>query len=149
MADALTEDQIARFKDAFAVFDKDGNGDITAEELGEVMHSLGQNPTETELQDIVNELDVDHTGTIDFQEFLAFMAHKVVETDDEAELREAFRVFDQDGSGSIDAEEIRRVMKSIGENLTDEEIDDMIRQADANGDGTIDYEEFVNLLQQA
>lgn len=71
-------------------------------------------------------------------EFLTMMAHKVKETDTETELRQAFRVFDQDDSGSISADELRHVMKSIGENLTDEEFDEMLKMADTNGDGQID-----------
>jgi hypothetical protein len=55
----LSEDQIAEFKEAFALFDKDGDGTITTKELGTVMRSLGQNPTEAELQDMINEVDVD------------------------------------------------------------------------------------------
>ncbi|XP_077864778.1 uncharacterized protein LOC144350470 [Saccoglossus kowalevskii] len=55
----LSEEQIADFKDAFTLFDKNGDGCITTKELGTVMRSLGQNPTETELQDIINEVDAD------------------------------------------------------------------------------------------
>ena len=55
MADQLTEEQIAEFKEAFSLFDKDGDGTITTKELGTVMRSLGQNPTEAELQDMINE----------------------------------------------------------------------------------------------
>ena len=68
MADQLTEEQIAEFKEAFSLFDKDGDGTITTKELGTVMRSLGQNPTEAELQDMINEVDVDGSGTIDFPE---------------------------------------------------------------------------------
>ncbi len=59
MADQLTEEQIAEFKEAFSLFDKDGDGTITTKELGTVMRSLGQNPTEAELADMINEVDVD------------------------------------------------------------------------------------------
>ena len=59
MAEQLTEDQIAEFKEAFSLFDKDGDGTITTKELGTVMRSLGQNPTEAELQDMINEVDAD------------------------------------------------------------------------------------------
>ncbi|KAF4967882.1 hypothetical protein F66182_17900, partial [Fusarium sp. NRRL 66182] len=123
--------------------DKDGNGEITAEELRDVMRSLGQNPTESELQDIVNELDVDHTGTIDFDEFLTMMVHKGKATDEEAELRAAFEVFDRDGSCTISADEMRHVMKSIGDELTDAEIEEMIKEADTDGNGSIDCEFFL------
>ena len=77
MADQLTEEQIAEFKEAFSLFDKDGDGTITTKELGTVMRSLGQNPTEAELQDMINEVDADGNGTIDFPEFLSLMARKM------------------------------------------------------------------------
>ncbi|KAL3456177.1 hypothetical protein BJX64DRAFT_271181 [Aspergillus heterothallicus] len=148
MAELLSADQIAQFREVFAVFDKDGTGDITASELGEVMRSLGQNPTDTELQDIIDELDVDRTGTIDFDEFLILMSRKVKDSDPEAELREAFAVFDQDKSGTISADELRRVLRSIGDDVSDADVDEMVRMADVNGDGSIDYEEFVKLMMQ-
>ena len=55
------------------------------------MRSLGQNPTEAELQDMINEVDADGNGTIDFPEFLTMMARKMKDTDSEEEIREAFR----------------------------------------------------------
>ena len=103
MADNLTEEQIAEFKEAFSLFDKDGDGTITTKELGTVMRSLGQNPTEAELQDMINEVDADGNGTIDFPEFLSLMARKMKDTDTEEELVEAFKVFDRDGNGLISA----------------------------------------------
>ncbi|KAL4797618.1 hypothetical protein BDV19DRAFT_358393 [Aspergillus venezuelensis] len=148
MADNLTKEEIDQFREVFSVFDKDGNGDIDAQELGEVMRSLGQAPTDAELQDIIDELDVDRTGTIDFEEFLILMSRKVRDADPEAELRSAFAVFDQDGSGTISADELRRVLTSIGDNVSDADVEEMLKLADVNGDGTIDYEEFVKLMMQ-
>ncbi|KAG5211558.1 hypothetical protein JEQ12_013987 [Ovis aries] len=139
-ADQLTEEQIAEFKEAFSLFDKDGDGTITTKELGTVMRSLGQNPTEAELQDMINEVDADGNGTIDFPEFLTMMARKMKDTDSEEEIREAFRVFDKDGNGYISAAELRHVMTNLGEKLTDEEVDEMIREADIDGDGQVNYE---------
>lgn len=146
MADQLTEEQIAEFKEAFSLFDKDGDGTITTKELGTVMRSLGQNPTEAELQDMINEVDADGNGTIDFPEFLTLMARKMKDTDTEEELIEAFKVFDRDGNGFISAAELRHVMTNLGEKLTDEEVDEMIREADVDGDGQINYEEFVKMM---
>ncbi|RUS78962.1 hypothetical protein EGW08_013264, partial [Elysia chlorotica] len=146
MADQLNEEQIAEFKEAFSLFDKDGDGTITTKELGTVMRSLGQNPTEAELQDMINEVDADGNGTIDFPEFLTMMARKMKDTDTEEELREAFRVFDKDGNGFISAAELRHVMTNLGEKLTDEEVDEMIREADTDGDGQVNYEEFVKMM---
>ena len=69
MAEQLSEEQITEFKEAFSFFDKDGDGAITIEELGTVMRSLGSHPTERELQDMINEVDVDGSGAIEFPEF--------------------------------------------------------------------------------
>ncbi|CAG5127785.1 unnamed protein product, partial [Candidula unifasciata] len=79
-----------RLKEAFNLFDKDGDGFITTSELGTVMRSLNQNPTSDELQDMINEVDADGSGTIDFNEFLRMMSKKLKETDAEEELRQAF-----------------------------------------------------------
>ena len=139
-AEQLTKEQIAEFKEAFTLFDKNGDGTITTKELGTVMRSLGQNPTEAELQDMINEVDADGNGTIDFPEFLTMMARKMKDTDSEEEIREAFRVFDKDGNGFISAAELRHVITNLGEKLTDEEVDELIREADIDGDGEVNYE---------
>nr|BBB18810.1 calcium indicator protein GeNL(Ca2+)-110u [synthetic construct] len=146
MHDQLTEEQIAEFKEAFSLFDKDGDGTITTKDLGTVMRSLGQNPTEAELQDMINEVDADGNGTIYFPEFLTMMARKMKDTDSEEEIREAFRVWDKDGNGYISAADLRHVMTNLGEKLTDEEVDEMIREADIDGEGQVNYEEFVQMM---
>jgi calmodulin len=146
MTENLTEEQIAEFKEAFQIFDKDGDGSITTKELGTVMRSLGQNPSEEELSIMIEEVDEDGSGTIDFKEFLGLMARKMKETDTEEELIEAFKVFDRDGNGLISAHELRFVMTTAGEQLTDEEIEEMIREADEDNDGYINYEEFVRMM---
>jgi len=146
LADQLTELQIAEFKEAFSLFDQDGNGTIATEELGAVMRSLGQNPTEAEPQDMINEVDADGNGTIDFPEFLSLTARKMRDTDTEEELIEAFKVFDRDGNGLISEAELRHVMTNLGEKLTDEEVHEMIHEADVDGDGQINYEEFVKVM---
>lgn len=170
----LTEDQVAEFKEAFMLFDQDEDGTITMAELGVVMRSLGQRPTgeyraplpllaprsrwwqgrlslvrcarcaETELRDMVNEVDQDGNGTIEFNEFLQMMSKKMKGADGEEELREAFRVFDKNKDGLISSSELRHVMTSLGEKLSDEEVDDMIREADLDGDGMVNYEGTLN-----
>jgi len=142
----LSNDEIEEFREAFSMFDKNGDGTISSAELGTIMRSLGQNPTENELMDMINEVDIDGNGTIDFREFLNMMAKKVNKSDSEEELREAFRVFDKDGNGHISASELRTVMTTLGEKLTDEEVDEMIFEADLDGDGQVNYEEFVRMM---
>ncbi|XP_055682749.1 calmodulin-like isoform X1 [Lutzomyia longipalpis] len=142
----LSEEQVAEFKEAFMLFDKDEDGTITMAELGVVMRSLGQRPTETELRDMVNEVDQDGNGTIEFNEFLQMMSKKMKGADGEDELREAFRVFDKNNDGLISSSELRHVMTNLGEKLSEEEVDDMIKEADLDGDGMVNYNEFVMIL---
>mmetsp|Transcript_8066 Transcript_8066/g.8928 ORF Transcript_8066/g.8928 Transcript_8066/m.8928 type:complete len:150 (+) Transcript_8066:46-495(+) len=146
MVDQLSEDQVAEFKEAFSLFDRDGDGAITTTELGTVMRSLGQNPTESDLAEMIQDVDSDKSGTIDFPEFLSMMAKQMKNEDTEEEIREAFKVFDKDGNGFISAAELRHVMTNLGEKLTDEEVDEMIREADVDNDGQINYDEFVKMM---
>ncbi|KAK1697581.1 hypothetical protein QYE76_014278 [Lolium multiflorum] len=72
------------------------------------MRLLGQNPTEAELQHMINKDDVDGNSNIDFPEFLNLMAHKMKDTDSEEELKEVFRVFDKDHNGFLSAADLRQ-----------------------------------------
>merc|ERR1712226_537415 len=124
-----------------------GDGAITTKEFGTVMRSLGQNPTEAELADMINEIDTDGSGLVEFPEFLTMMARKLKDgQDSEEEVIEAFKVFDKEGNGFISAAELRHIVTNLGEKLTDEEADEMLREADIDGDGQINYEEFVKVM---
>ncbi|XP_064622651.1 uncharacterized protein LOC135484884 [Lineus longissimus] len=146
MADQLTEEQIAEFREAFFLFDKDADGMISTSELGTIMRALGMSPSQQEVGEMINEIDTDGNGTIDFAEFLTVMARQMVDPQNQEVLREAFKVFDKDQNGFISVAELRHVMTNLGEKLTVEEVEEMVREADIDGDGTIDYEEFVRMV---
>ncbi|XP_021341886.1 calmodulin-like isoform X2 [Mizuhopecten yessoensis] len=136
----LTKEQITEFKETFLLFDSDGDGTITTKELGTVMRSLGQNPTDADLHDMVALVDSDGNGSIDFDEFLHLVAKRLQEADIETGLVEAFRLFDKDGNGFLTANELQSVVATSGESLTTEEVDMLMNEADVNND------EFVKLM---
>ncbi len=140
----LTHQQIPEFKEAFSLFDYNGDGTITTKELGTVLRSVGQNPTETELQDMINEVDADGNNSIDFNEFLTILARKMKNTEYENKIKVAFKVFDKDGF--ISAAELRHLLINLGEKLIDKEVEQMIRESDIDSDGQINYEEFVKMM---
>lgn len=143
----LTEDQIRELRQAFDVFDYDHAGVISSKKMGEVMRSLGQNPTEAEIYDLVDEIDIDGNGEIDFLEFLQMMATKYPATNSDEDLIEAFKIFDSNDNGVITSNELRRIMQNLGERLTDEEIEDIMREVDTDRDGVISFEEFKNAMR--
>lgn len=142
----LAQETLEEYKEAFNLFDRNGDGNITTAELGTVMRSLGQNPTEAELADMINSIDTDGNGVISFIEFVKLMVSKSRNADSEEELREAFRVFDRNGDGYVNAAELRHVLTHIGEKLDEDEVDDLLREADIDGEGQIKYADFVKVL---
>ena len=110
------------------------------------MRSLGQNPTEAEVKQMIADVDENGDGTIDFDEFTVLMQMQMTDTDNTENLCAAFKVFDKDGSGSIDRDELHKIMTTLGEPLSDAEVDEMLREADKDRDGTINYQEFVTGL---
>ncbi|XP_053691198.1 uncharacterized protein LOC128739726 [Sabethes cyaneus] len=148
----ISKNQMKEFREAFRLFDKDNDGSITKEELGTVMRSLGQFARVEELEEMLLEIDVDGDGNVSFEEFVDIMSNMtdtVAEASadqEERELRDAFRVFDKHNRGYITASDLRAVLQCLGEDLDEEEIEDMIKEVDVDGDGRIDFYEFVHAL---
>eukprot|EP00930_Biecheleria_cincta_P067275 TRINITY_DN53765_c0_g1_i1.p2 TRINITY_DN53765_c0_g1~~TRINITY_DN53765_c0_g1_i1.p2 ORF type:complete len:168 (-),score=51.15 TRINITY_DN53765_c0_g1_i1:39-542(-) len=143
----LTEEQVEEFSEAFQLFDQDGDGHITADELGIVMKALGRKLTIAELKALIDDINEDTSGKIEFPGFLHFMTTKL-QDDSMEEMKEAFSVFDRDNSGKVSADELKHVMTNLGEMVTDEEVAEMIREADADGDGEISWDEFSRFVKR-
>ncbi|MFH4973333.1 hypothetical protein AB6A40_000042 [Gnathostoma spinigerum] len=138
-------ERLVEYKQAFHLFDKGSTNTINAKDLGNAMRALGQNPTEQELLDMVNSIDIDGCGLIEFGDFCRMMRRVEKETDGEMIL-EAFRVFDRDGNGFITADEFKYFMTNLGEQFSVKEVEEIIAEVDMDGNGQIDYEEFVKMM---
>ena len=146
MVENLTDETINQFHYLFDLFDKDSSGTITTKELGTVMRNLGQNPSEEELKQLIREVDLNGDGTIDFKEFLCLMVKKMDDSDIDQELQDAFKFFDGDKDGYITSLELRNAMNNLGDNLSPEEVEEMIKEADLDNDQKIDYDEFMKVI---
>ena len=144
----LTEEQRQEIKEAFDLFDTDGSGTIDAKELKVAMRALGFEPKNEEIRKMIADADRDGSGVIDFPEFLDMMTQKMAEIDPREEMLKAFRLFDDDETGKISFKNLKRVAKELGENMTDDEIQEMIDEADRDGDGEIGEEEFMRIMKK-
>ena len=141
----LTPEQLQEFETAFNQFDSDKDGRITINELGAMMRSIGQNPTDIELKEMIEEVDQDKDYEIDFNEFVTMMMKSIHDLDSEEKTMEAFRVFDRDGSGVIRVSELKSIMMQLGSTITEAEADDLLQLANQE-EGLIDYVEFVKSI---
>merc|ERR1711962_1339479 len=142
----FTPEQIKLFRDAFAIFDTSRTGCITSQDLTAVMRNLGQNPSEKEIADMVNEIAADGNATIEFDEFLGMMEEKMRSVIPDETLKEAFQVFDKDGNGFISLEELRHVMSCLGVVLSKTEVQKMMDEADLDKDGMLNFKEFAAMM---
>jgi len=142
----ITDEKLKEYKVAFEMFDRDKDSLVNAKELGSILKSLGHDCNEIELNSMIDDVDMDLDKHINFDEFLTIMNKRSIEIDIEEELMEAFKVFDKDGNGRLEANELRHIMLTLGERLSDEEIEEMINEADSKGLGYIDYKDFVKIM---
>ncbi|XP_007551035.1 caltractin [Poecilia latipinna] len=144
----LTEEQKQEIKEAFDLFDTDGTGTIDIKELKVAMRALGFEPKKEEIKKMVSDIVKDGSGTIDFDDFLSMMTQKMNEKDSKEEILKAFRLFDDDCTGKISFKNLKRVAKELGENLTDEELQEMIDEADQDGDGEVNEQDFLRIMKR-
>jgi len=142
----LSQAQIDELRDAFSLFDKDGDGTISGNELGTVLRSIGKEPSEAELQEMVRMADVDGDGCIDFPEFITVMSKKLSRSDPDREIKEAWHIFSC-GNDYIQEKMIAKVMGNLGENLNDDQVAELVAEADHDGDGRIGYEDFYKTMK--
>ncbi|XP_026530461.1 centrin-2 [Notechis scutatus] len=144
----LTEEQKQEIREAFDLFDTDGTGNIDVKELKVAMRALGFEPKKDEIKKMILEIDKEGTGKITFSDFLGVMTQKMAEKDSKEEILKAFKLFDDDETGKISFKNLKRVAKELGENLTDEELQEMIDEADRDGDGEVNEQEFLRIMKK-
>ncbi|XP_023343694.1 calmodulin-2/4 isoform X1 [Eurytemora carolleeae] len=106
------------------------------------MRSIGSNPTEEEIEEMIDDADADGSGSVDFVEFVELMIKRESEKETPEDLKQAFRVFDKDGNGYVSTSELKYVLHRLGVLFTDNELQEMVQEADIDGDQHISFDEF-------
>ena len=142
----------------FKVFDDDDDGAIDKKELGNILRSFGQTPSEQEIEDLLKGLDGDGTNMLEFEEFVRLMQksnriksmiRKKLTTEQVNILKEEFLQFDDDGDCAIDKKELSNIMKSLGQDLSEDELQQLLNESDLDGTHLLEFSEFVDLLQDS
>ncbi|THD22425.1 Caltractin [Fasciola hepatica] len=144
----LTEDQKQEIREAFDLFDTDKTGSIDVKELKVAMRALGFEPKREEIRKLLTEFDCDSKETVEFSDFMKMMSVKMQDKDAKEEILKAFKLFDDDETGKISFKNLKRVAKELGENITDEELQEMIEEADRDGDGEVNEQEFLRIMKK-
>ena len=156
MADKLTEEQIAAFKETFSLLDADHGGTLSKEELTVVIEAMGQDPAN--LDELIHEVKADmeegEEPELDFAEFLALMSRSLQAAqgagNEEAkyeEMTEVFKTIAGAGNEFITKSQLRKMFSTLGEKLTDAEMKDMITGADQDGDSKISLDDFKHIIE--
>merc|ERR1711860_427091 len=149
-ATGLAIDEIKCLKVCFDLFDTKKQEFLSADDLNEIMRAMGFRPSKEELQELLEEIDEDGSGEIEFGEFCQLCATFLVEDPDietmKRELKDAFRIYDKEGLGYITTETLRGLIGELLAPLTDEELDGILEELDEDGSGSMDFDEFCEMM---
>lgn len=138
------QSQIHEFKEAFNMIDNNRDQLIDKEDLADIFASLGKNPSDEYLEEMIKQAP----GPINFTMFLTMFGEKLNGTDPEEVIKNAFACFDETGSGKINEDELRELLTTMGDRFTDEQVDEMFRDAPIDSSsGDFNYVEFTKILK--
>ncbi|XP_015250122.1 PREDICTED: calmodulin-like protein 4 [Cyprinodon variegatus] len=146
MAKFFTPAQISEFKECFSLYDKKLKGKIDSKDLITVMRCLGSSPTPGEIERHLQVHKIGKKGEVDFSTFLIMMHRQMQQEDPKNEILEAFRMTDKQKRGYIQASELRAKLTTLGEKLTNREVDELFREANIRSNGNIKYAEFTQMV---
>uniref|UniRef100_H3CW02 Calmodulin-like protein 4 n=2 Tax=Tetraodon nigroviridis TaxID=99883 RepID=H3CW02_TETNG len=142
----FTPVQINEFKECFSLYDKKQKGKIDTKDLITVMRCLGTSPTIGEIERHLQVHKIEKTGELDFSTFLTMMHRQIQQEDPKTEILEAFRMTDKQKKGYIQASELRAKLTTLGEKLTNKEVDELFKEGNIKSNGLVKYEEFTQMV---
>lgn len=144
----LTEEQKQEIKEAFDLFDTEGKNEISAKELKVALRALGFEPKKDEVKRILEDIDKNPDSVLHYDEFHEIMSQKVADRDPIDEMKKAFMLLCDEGNDRITFKSLRKTAEELGENMTKEELQEMIDEADYDKDGEISEEDFIKIMKK-
>ena len=146
MLTKIPKDKEQEIKSIFEKYDSNKDGFVNSSELANIIKSINTDVSDEELLELLQEIDLEVNGEINFEKFVSIVNRREYDVDTEEELLNAFKIFDKEGNGLINLDELKHIMLKVGKNLSESEIDEMLKEADIDMDGFINYEEFIRSI---
>merc|ERR1719379_1441559 len=148
---------IEEYEKAFRHADMSGEGSLSLDEIHKMVKNLGLQLSKEQLDDIFREVDKDHSGEIEFDEYCAMMvkltgvrkrinAREYITKDDINHYRQAFDKFDSSGDGTISSKELDALLRRMGLVLRIDQVEALMQKFDANQSGELDFTEFLSIM---
>lgn len=150
--EAFSHDEISQLRNIFALMDCNGCGKISIEEMKQLLNCQRCYPNETELGEIVAEIDFDRDGGINFEDFATYCSKRrssCSEAEKDGEIRRTFDFMDHNGDGYISVTDVKHVMRVIGQDVAEEQVEQMLVEIDEEGSGLISYECFKYMMLES
>lgn len=146
IADFLSNEEVEDLKEMFGKIDTDNDGIVSVEELKVGLQKLNSQLAESEIQMLIEAIDSNGKGTLDYGEFIAVSLHLQRMANDE-HLRKAFSYFDKNGNGYIEPDELQDALMEDGSEDCTNVANDIFQEVDTDKDGVISYEEFAAMMK--
>lgn len=144
----ISEEQLIEVKEAFSVFDSEQSGGLDARELKAAISALNIKITKEEIRQIYQEFGKDIREKITQDEFIEIAIPRLPDRHSKDYIQKIFQYFDLENTGKITARHLKKIAQEIGENLTDEELKEIMEEADRDADGYIGFDDFYRIMKK-
>ena len=142
----LQEERRKLMKEVLDLYDPDNEGFVKSRDIAKILRAMGRTLEDDDEQNFVQAADPDNTGKISKDNFLATVEAMFSLAKEEVnELLDAFKVFDLKNTGKISVKKFKKVLTDIGQDFSEEEVEDILKYIDVDRDGNINIKDFIQV----
>ena len=142
----LQEERRKLMKEVLDLYDPDNEGYVKSRDIAKILRAMGRTLEDDDEQNFLQAADPDNSGKISKDNFLATVEAMFSLAKEEVnELLEAFKVFDLKNTGKISVKNFKKVLTDIGQEFSEEEVDDLLKYIDIDRDGNINIKDFIQI----